>query len=133
MQSPITLVVSAIASLAFASAALAQSDADLLAARAAFDKGDRTRLAAIAPKLSNHVLAPYVAYWQLKLGLDDASPQAIRTYLDTYPDSPLADRLRSDWLKMLGRRAIWDRFALDYAMPVSEDVELACYNVLVKW
>ena len=133
MQSPITLVVSAIASLAFASAALAQSDADLLAARAAFDKGDRTKLAAIAPKLSNHVLAPYVAYWQLKLGLDDASPQAIRTYLDTYPDSPLADRLRSDWLKMLGRRAIWDRFALDYAMPVSEDVELACYNVLVKW
>jgi len=133
MQSPATLRFAAIASLAFASVAHAQSDADVLAARAAFDKGDRTKLAAIAPKLANHVLAPYVSYWQLKLGLDDASPQAIRTYLDTYPDSPLADRLRSDWLKMLGRRAIWDRFGLDYAMPVGEDVELACYNVLFKW
>ena len=116
-----------------ATGACAQSDADFLAARAAFDKGDRAKLAAVAPRLSNHVLAPYVGYWQLRLGMEDASPQAIRAYLDKYPGTPLADRLRSDWLKYLGRRALWDRFAADYAPPVSEDVELACYNVLFKW
>src|SRR5690349_5326269 len=55
--------------IAFAGGALAQSDADFLAARAAFDKGDRAKLAAVAPRLGNHVLAPYVAYWQLRLGL----------------------------------------------------------------
>jgi soluble lytic murein transglycosylase len=119
--------------LVLAGGALAQSDADLLAARTAYEKGDRAKLAAVAPRLTNHVLAPYVAYWQLRLGLEDASPEAIRTYLDKYPNTPLADRLRTEWLKFLGRRALWSRFGADYAAPASDDVELACYNVLFKW
>ena len=119
--------------IACAGAALAQSDTDLLAARAAYDKGDRAKLAAIAPRLSNHVLAPYVAFWQLRLGLEDAPPEAIRSYLDKYPNTPLADRLRTEWLKFLGRRALWSRFGADYAAPASDDVELACLNVLFKW
>ena len=64
--------------------ALAQTDADYLAAKAAFDKGDRAKLAVVAPKLSGHVLAPYVGYWQLKLRLDEASPAAVAAYLDRY-------------------------------------------------
>jgi soluble lytic murein transglycosylase len=112
---------------------LAQSDADFLAAKAAFDKGDRAKLAVLAPKLSGHVLAPYVTYWQLKLGLEDAAPIAIRQYLDRYPNTPLADRLRIDWLKLLGRKGIWAAFAVDYPPPASDDLELACYGVLYKW
>ena len=49
-----------------------QSDKDFLAARAAFERGDRLRLDALAPKLADHVLAPYVEYWQQKLRLDSA-------------------------------------------------------------
>lgn len=113
--------------------AFGQSDADFLAARAAYDRSDRVKLAAAAAKLDNHVLAPYVGYWQLKLGLDDASPVAIRDYLDRYPDTPLADRLRADWLKYLARKGLWDRFALDYVPANSDDVELACATVLYKW
>ena len=113
--------------------ASAQSDADFLAAKAAFERGDRARLAALAPKLAAHVLAPYVGYWQLKQGLDEASPEAVRTYLDRYPNTPLADRLRIDWLKLLGRNAIWYRFAVDGPPPASDDVELACYGVLYRW
>jgi soluble lytic murein transglycosylase len=125
--------VAATLSLAHTGSALAQSDADVLAARAAYDKGDRAKLAAIAPRLSNHVLAPDVAYWQLRLGMEDASPEAIRSFLDKYPNTPFADRLRTEWLKYLGRRALWARFGADYAAPASDDVELACYNVLFKW
>jgi len=33
----------------------------------------------------------------------------------------------------LGRRALWSRFGADYAAPASDDVELACLNVLFKW
>ena len=113
--------------------ALAQSDADFLAAKAAFDKGDRARLAAVAPRLSGHVLAPYVGYWQLKLGLEDASPATVTAFLERYPNTPLADRLRADWLKLLGRKGIWYRFAIDYAPSASDDVELACYGVLYRW
>ena len=105
-----------------ATSAFAQTDADFLAAKAAYDKGDRARLGTLAPKLNGHVLAPYVGYWQLKLGMDDASPEAIRTFIDRHPNTPLADRLRADWLKYLGRRANWSRFGADYAPPLNADV-----------
>lgn len=111
----------------------AQSDADFLAAKGAYEKGDRAKLAAIAPKLTGHVLSPYVAYWQLKLGLDDASPEAVRAFVERNANSPLADRLRADWLKMLGRRANWSRFGADYVAPAGDDVELACLYVLFRW
>ena len=45
------------------------------------------------------------------------------------PKTPLADRLRVDWLKTLGKRGQWSTFAADYPPPAGEDVELACYGV----
>jgi len=128
-----TILLGAVAAFGPNAPVLAQSDADFLAAKMAYDKGDRAKLAVIAPKLTGHVLAPYVSYWQLKLGLDDAAPVAISAYLDRYPNTPIADRLRVDWLKSLARRNIWNRFALDYAQPPGEDVELACYGILLRW
>ncbi len=120
----------ALAACCAAAACSAQSDADFLSAKAAFDKGERDKLAALAPRLSGHVLAPYVAYWQLKLAIDETSPAAIRAYLARHPDAPLSDRLRIDWLKSLGKRGDWNRFAVDYPPPVgTDDVELACYGV----
>ena len=111
----------------------AQSDADFLAAKAAFDKGDRARLATLAPRLGGHALAPYGEYWQLKLAVDNASPGAIRGFIDRYPNSPLADRLRADWLKSLARKSLWERFALDYAAIPGDDIELACATILFRW
>jgi soluble lytic murein transglycosylase len=133
MVPPLARHLFAAFAIALAGSAVAQSDADFLAAKAAYEKGDRARLAAVAPRLSGHVLAPYVAYWQMRLGMEDASPEAVRSYLDRHANTPLADRLRTDWLKFLGRRALWSRFGADYAAPASDDVELACYNVLFKW
>ncbi len=116
-----------------ATSAGAQGDADFLAAKAAFDKGDRARLAVLSPKLGSHLLAPYVEYWQLKLGLEDASPVAIRAYIDRYPNTPLADRLRIDWLKSLARKSLWDRFAADYAAVPVDDADFACATLLFRW
>jgi soluble lytic murein transglycosylase len=108
---------------------IAQSDADLLAAKAAFDKGDRARLAGLAPKLQGHILLPYVEYWRLKLAIDDATPEAVRAFLDRYPNTPLAEKLRVDWLKTLAKRSDWNLFAIDYPPATGEDVELACYGI----
>jgi soluble lytic murein transglycosylase len=109
--------------------ASAQGDADFLAARTAFDRGDRQRLDALAPKLAGHVLLPYVAYWQLKLQLDMVGDDEVRAYLARWPQTPLADRLRVEWLKSLGKRGQWATFAAEYPSPVGEDVELGCYGV----
>ena len=107
----------------------AQSDADFLAAKAAFEKGDRVKLAGLAPGLRGHILEPYVEYWRLRLAIDDATPEAVRSYLDRYPDTPLAEKLRVDWLKSLAKKSDWNRFALDYPPASGEDVELACYGI----
>ncbi len=107
----------------------AQSDADFLAAKAAFEKGDRVKLAGLAPGLRGHVLEPYVEYWRLKLAVDDATSEAVRDYLDRYPNTPLAEKLRVDWLKSLAKKSDWSRFALDYPPPSGEDLELACYGI----
>jgi soluble lytic murein transglycosylase len=107
----------------------APSDADFVAARAAFDRGDRARLDALAPRLVGHVLEPYVAYWRLKLRLDTVGDDEVRDYLARWPDTPLAERLRGEWLKTLGKRGLWNLFALDWQPSGTEDVELACYGV----
>ena len=116
--------------LAHALSAAAQgTDADILAAKAAFDRGDRAKLEAIAPRASGHLLEPYVAYWRFKLGIDTADPEAVRAFLARYASTPLADRLQADWLKSLGKRGDWARFAAAYGTGGYDDVEIQCYAV----
>ena len=64
-----------------------------------------------------------------KLALDTATRDDVRGYWERWPDTPLADRLRIDWLKAVGRRGDWTTFALDYPPPSGEDTELQCYGI----
>ena len=111
---------------AFAPAARAQSDADFLAAKAAYEKTDRVTLDVLAPKLSGHLLEPYVRYWQLRLRLDTTDAETIRAFLARESGRPLADELRVAWLKSLASRGQWDTFGEELARTASEDPELAC-------
>ncbi len=117
-----------LAGSALAAPAAAQSDKDFLAARAAFERGERGRLDALAPRLADHVLLSYVEFWQRMLQLETATDEEIGAFFVRWPDSPLADRLRVEWLKALGKRGQWSTFAADYPPPAGEDVELACYG-----
>ncbi len=114
---------------ALAAAAAVQSDNDFLAARAAFERGDRGRLDALAPKLADHILFSYVEFWQRMLQLETATEAEIGAFFVRWPQSPLADRLRVDWLKVLGKQGRWSTFAAHYPPPAGEDVELACYGI----
>ena len=118
-----------LAGSALAAPAASQSDRDFLAARAAFERGDRGRLGALAPRLADHVLVSYVEYWQRMLQLETATEEEIGAFFVRWPKSPLADRLRVDWLKALGKRGQWSTFAAHYPPPAGEDVELACFGV----
>jgi soluble lytic murein transglycosylase len=110
-----------------AAPALAQPDEDFIAAREAFRTGDRNQLDRLAPRLTQHVLYPYVAYWRLRQRLDESQPSEVRDMLAYLADGPLSDRLRNDWLKVLGRRGAWDLFQTDQVGIRSEDVEVTCY------
>src|SRR6202165_4958845 len=131
-SSALCRVCAAIA-VAFGLAAHAQpGDTDFIAARDAFQAGDAQRLEKVAPRLKGHLLEAYVGYWQLRLRLDDADPERGRAFLKRAEGMPLADRLRSEWLKSLGKRGQWDLFAEEYPKRIDSDVEMTCYAVQWK-
>ena len=103
------------------------ADETILAAHASFRAGDAVRLAHYAAALEGHVLQPYAEYWQLKVRLDVMPSTEVRAYLAKYPGSYLADRLRADWLKELGKRRDWQTFDLELAALTVDDADTRCY------
>ncbi len=112
--------------------AQANQDADFLAARDAFNVGDKAKLQHFAKRLQQSPLAVYVSYFELRLNLDQASPDAIKAFLERPEDSPMIDRMRGEWLKLLGRQQQWDLFDAEYPRLISEDTELRCYAHLSR-
>ncbi|MGH8670727.1 MAG: transglycosylase SLT domain-containing protein [Burkholderiales bacterium] len=110
------------------STTLAGEDKDFVAARSAYQKGDAGRLNAALQRLEGSLLEPYAIYWQIKLNLTKAAPEEINAFLARYGDGPLADRLRSDWLKQEALRGHWVPFATEFAKLVEIDTELRCYS-----
>ncbi len=105
------------------------ADADFLAARDAFRAGDAVRLDRVASRLKGHLLEPYVSYWQIRLKLDEADPERVNAFLARYAGMPLADRLRTEWLKSLAKREQWALFAAEYPKRAGDDTELDCYAI----
>ncbi|OGA30731.1 MAG: hypothetical protein A3I65_09615 [Betaproteobacteria bacterium RIFCSPLOWO2_02_FULL_68_150] len=102
-------------------------DDALLAAHDAFRAGDAFKLAKQAVLLEGHLLEPYLDYWRLKLRLEDAPPQEVIAFLTRHGGSYLAERLRGEWLKELGRRGEWTAFDLELAPLERDDLEIRCY------
>jgi soluble lytic murein transglycosylase len=107
--------------------AVANQDADFLVAREAFRMGDIVKLDRMAARLKNSPLEPYLAYYQLRMRLETASSAEIQEFLARPEDTPVINRLRAEWLKLLGKREQWEEFAAQYPRLVGGDVELACY------
>ncbi|MGH8705999.1 MAG: transglycosylase SLT domain-containing protein [Burkholderiales bacterium] len=107
-------------------------DDPVLAAHAAFRAGDPVTLARHAPALKGHVLEPYVEYWRLRLRLEEAGAPEVQAFLGRQAGSYLADRLRADWLKELGRRGEWQSFDLELGPLVQDDLEIRCYGWLSR-
>ncbi len=121
--------------LATAPPAQAQSGSDdvLLQMNQAFKRGDKAALTALLPLARGNPLEAWAAYWELKARLEDASPQEVQDFLARYAGTYQEDRLRNDWLLLLGQRREWDNFAAEYAkFRMRDDRELQCYALLVE-
>jgi len=105
----------------------APGDDDFLAAREAYRVGNAARLEKHAARLKGHLLEPYVDYWRLAMRLEQASPEDVRAFLAANRDSPLSERLRNEWLKLLGKREQWDPFNAELPLLASDDIEITCY------
>ncbi|GAB1385306.1 lytic transglycosylase domain-containing protein [Melaminivora sp.] len=111
----------------------ASGDEAVLEMQKAFRKGDKPRLAQLLPALRGHPLEPWGAYWELRARLPEAQPAEIDAFLQRYAGSYQEDRLRNDWLLLLGQRRDWQRFAeLHPQFRMNDDREVRCYAITVN-
>lgn len=110
----------------------ASPDDAMLAAHAAFRAGDAVKLARASAGMDKHVLAPYLEYWRLKLRLEEMPQADIQAYLRAHAGSYLADRLRADWLKLLGKAGEWQAFERERGPLVNDDLEIRCYGWIAR-
>lgn len=113
-------------------AAWANQDADFLAARTAYLAGNITKLDSAAAKLKQSPLELYISYYQLRLQLDTAPADKVLAFLSRPEDNPVLDRLRGEWLKVLGSKQQWGLFNQVYPRLIKEDTELNCYALQAR-
>ena len=108
-----------------ATTSMAASDDQFLAARDAARAGDRNKLERLAPDLHGYELEVYVDYWRFLLDLSTTDPATIRSFLARNDKSYIAEKLRSDWLKQLGKKQQWSDFDREMQMLMQQEAQLA--------
>jgi len=123
------LCVAALSGLSGCSSmAQVRGDDAVLEMHQAFRKSDRSRMGALLPQVQGHALEPLAAYWELRSRLDAAAEDEIQTFFSRYAGTYYEDRLRNDWLLLLGRRRDWSTIAVEFPKyRMQDDREVRCY------
>ncbi len=116
---------------------LTSDDKMFLELREASKNNDASKAKDLGQKLSKYDIADYVTYFQIKPRLFDKggapraetmADDAVDQFLKKYSGTALADRLRNDWLLVLGKRKDWSNFDREYAQFVlDDDTQVKCY------
>jgi soluble lytic murein transglycosylase len=113
--------------------AYADNDDAFLKASQAYTAHDADRFARQASRVDKkYVLYPYIEYWRISSDLEVAGDAAVADFLASHSGSWLAEKLRSAWLKELGRREFWQAFVPEYARLSNPDLTLQCYAHLAE-
>ena len=125
-----------------APAEITDTDRMFIDLREAARKNDVFRTQQLSSNLANYPFDDYVTYFRIKPQLFDSAGGARNDYgadaqvvafLNQYQGTALADRLRNDWLLVLGKRKDWARFDIEYAKFVlDDDTQVKCYSLLSK-
>ena len=111
----------------------AAGDALILEMQQAFRRNDRQKLSTLLPQARGHGLEPWAAYWESRARLDELTPADMAAFSARYGGSYQEDRLRNDWLLLLGQRRDWAGFAAEHAnFRMQDDREVRCYAVLIE-
>lgn len=110
-----------------------RADEVLVEMQQAFRQNRSARLTELLPQARGHVLEPWAAYWELRARLDTAQPQEVRDFFSRYAGTYHEDRLRNDWLLLLGQRRDWTTFADELPrFRMNDDSQVRCYALLVQ-
>jgi soluble lytic murein transglycosylase len=113
-------------------------DQAFLAAREALRVGNRERLKQLVEVFRGQPLEVYGDYWLLLSGRNgrwaDPDDSDYLAFLAKWDKSYMAERARTDWLKLLGRKGNWELFEAERTKLVfNDDTEVQCYAVLRKF
>ncbi len=126
------LTTAVLAAAAPWAAAQNRGDDTLLEMQQAFRKGDKQKLTGLLPGARGHALEPWAAYWELRARLDQAQPDEVTAFLQRWAGTYQEDRLRNDWLLLLGQRRAWEQFAdLHPHYRMGDDREVRCYALAI--
>ena len=112
----------------------AQSAADevLLQMQQASRKQDLRTLTSLLPAIQDHPLEVWGHYWALKARLSSATAQEVEDFLQRWRGTYQEDRLRNDWLLLLGQRRNWAEFErLHTEFRMQDDKQLRCYDLAI--
>lgn len=108
-------------------------DDRFMALRDASFHDDAAKAEEHASYLGNYEIPSYVEYYVLRTHIRSASADEVRAFLSKYEGSAIADRLRNDWLLVLGYRGDWANFDIQYPQfVVADDTQLKCYALLSR-
>ncbi len=113
--------------LAFPVLAQDSRDSAFLIARDAFRAGDRNKLEKATAMIGSHELAPYVENYRLRMWMDQGDSAAIRSFLERNERSYVAEKLRADWIRWLGKRSTWNEIDLEFPKLASPEPDTTCY------
>jgi len=109
------------------------ADEVLLEMNQAFKKGQSKRLSELLPRAQGHVLEPWAAYWELRARLESASADEVAAFFKRYQGTYQEDRLRNDWLLLLGQRRDWSSFVVEAPQyRMKDDREVRCYTLAME-
>lgn len=106
-------------------------DDAFLQARTAFAKGDLPRVTLAIDKMQDNELRMWAVYYQLRLQIDN-DPPSVPEFLSLNAGTLAAERLRSDWVKSLGKRGRWDDVLREYPKLQQPDNEALCYDLQAR-
>ena len=101
-------------------------------AEAALKKGRYTQYQKMEHRLKDYPLYPYLRFIELERRIKNTSSQKIQHFLQTYHNTPLANKLYFRWIKSLARRGK-SKALIQYFRP-TQNTRLLCHyaNALHK-
>ncbi|MCF8199234.1 MAG: lytic transglycosylase domain-containing protein [Sulfuritalea sp.] len=102
-------------------------DAAILLAQKAYTRGEPALLERQIAALQGHPLQTWAEYWALRLRLSDDDTRGVAEYLNRNPGTYLAEKLRGEWLRVLGKQGDWESFRRELPELRLPDTEVKCY------
>ncbi len=130
MMFRIACVLLCLTSLGFAHADDAKTWARLEAAHA---RSDAESALILRSRIRDPILAPLADYWVLSSRLNQASEKDVESFLKRWQGTYYEDRLRNEWMRLLGKQKAWSELLAHQAhFRMQDDAGVACWVIAAR-